>query len=230
MQAKQRSVQIMLVSPSPPLAVPPYHPLISLSLCCACQLWQQSPRAAHALQCKRPQGFLVHKRSPSYTALPIDWVHAGGGKEQEQGRAVYNRVFASEFSVLARGGWQGGGVASYECHWTWRICANCQCQCGFLVLFGSLSVCLCVYGFFGLTANISWLTGRHSLLTTHTHTPPPLGTPLLPYCMSVLSCAAYWMQNAWNDYVCAAHQQPGGWERKRWQIKVLYMVDICQFI
>lgn len=25
---------------------------------------------------------------------------------------------------------------------------------------------LCVYGFFGLTANISWLTGRHSLFAT----------------------------------------------------------------
>lgn len=53
-----------------------------------------------------------------------------------------------------------------------------------------LTLSLCVYGFFGLTANISWLTGRHSLFAT-----PPLspGTPLSPaacqfYLVQLIEC------------------------------------------
>lgn len=107
---------------------------------------------------------------------------------------MYNRVFARGFSVVAEGGVGKGVLAtSATGHDAFAQIANANA--GF---WYCPALSLCVYGFFGLTANISWLTGRHSLFAT----PPPLhGHSSSPCCVSVLSCAAY---RVWAEYLLNA--------------------------
>lgn len=95
-------------------------------------------------------------------------------------------MFARGFSVVATGGWGRGVLAtSATGHDAFAQIANANA--GF---WYCPALSLCVYGFFGLTANISWLTGRHSLFATPLLSP---GTPLSPaacqfYLVQLIEC------------------------------------------